>query len=232
MRKPASQNAMSERITHQPSPIELLFPQGLALLEPKPIQSLPQDAKALERWINRFIIEPKWRGIRAAAEIQADGQVRILTKEGYIAGFPDLRERLKRLRQGRTILLDGEIIAGAGKTAREEQTVSSQAFSGFIHERGNIKFVAFDLLMLDDVSLIDFPIQGRKRALARIIPYDTQRELNIGLTDFALEDHLSFMGGAQRERFEGVVLKRKGSKYREPHPRARAPHPWLKYKFR
>ena len=220
---------MSERIIHQPSPIEILFPQGLALLDPKVQGKLPID---IERWIGGFIIEPKWNGIRAAVEID-NGNIRILTKEGNrVTGLPNLQDRIRRLAGRRTgLVLDGEIISGGGKTDRERQTVINQIFSRGQRETGGIKLITFDVLMFDGVGLVEFPIEGRKRALARLIPQELQAELNIGVTEFAVENHLTFLEGAMSERFEGIVLKRKKSRYGEPHPRSGQPHPWFKYKF-
>src|SRR5262249_909240 len=85
-------------------------------------------------------------------------------------------------------------------------------------------FYAFDVLSYNDEDLRDLPLLARKARLRALVPSNTGRLLYL--------DHLEERGVALFERvcaldLEGIVAKRKTSKYRATEQRSRD---WIKIK--
>lgn len=204
-------------------PQEAPFPKRIEFLRPDKVDNVPKDFRGLS--------EIKWNGIRAGAFVQ-DGKVRILTRGQKTAtGFHWLEEGLGQI--GHTVLLDGEIISGVGKTRRDRTFVIGQQFTRPwrpVKDEG-FSYVVFDITYLDGRNLRNLPIEERKRILASIIPSSLQVERRIYVNHFEEEDHESLKEAAQKDGFEGIVLKEAESEYKRYKTLTGSRPPWKKIVF-
>lgn len=123
-----------------------------------------------------LVYEPKWDGFRAIVYVDGDSVelgsrgAKMLTRY-----FPELVESLRRgIRT--SCVLDGEIVVRSGEAGAER--LDWEALSQRIHpaasrvttlsEQTPASFVAFDLLAIDDRSLLDEPFSVRRVSLERL----------------------------------------------------------------
>ncbi|TIO52984.1 MAG: ATP-dependent DNA ligase [Mesorhizobium sp.] len=155
-----------------------------------------------EGWIH----EVKFDGYRSQIVID-DEDVRIFTRRGldWTAKYRDLVESAKRLNVQRAII-DGEIIvlneAGVSDFGELRKAITRR--------QHDLYFVAFDLLHLNGHDLRDMPLGDRREVLQAMIPAGERIQFSEALPGTgAAVFHLVEQAG-----FEGVVSKRKDSKYR------------------
>lgn len=176
-----------------------------------------------------WALEMKWDGARALAYVD-HGQVRLLSRAGetVTVAYPELLGLRQALR-GRQAVLDGEVVAlGAGGWPDFEALqprihirapVAAQRLAATVP----VTYLAFDLLYLDGLSLLDVPYRQR-RALLEALRLDGPH----------WQTPPSFTGVAGREvlavsvahSLEGIVAKRLDSRY-EPGRRSSS---WVKIK--
>jgi bifunctional non-homologous end joining protein LigD len=150
-----------------------------------------------ETYFGNLLSPPTWID---AQEAIVDGEVVALDE----AGRPDfslLQERISQRRAG----------SGGGTSARQERS-------------GPLVYQVFDLLYLDGRSLLDVPLEDRKRLLRSVLR-DTNR---VRFASHVVGEGLAFMAAAKTQGLEGVVAKLRRSRY-EPGRRTPA---WLKLKIR
>ncbi|RRH89554.1 ATP-dependent DNA ligase [Mesorhizobium tamadayense] len=153
-----------------------------------------------------WIHEVKFDGYRSQIAIE-DAEVRIFTRRGldWTAKYRDLVETAKGLNVQNAII-DGEIIVlnddGVSDFGELRRAISRR--------QHDLYFVAFDLLHLNGHSLLDMPLEDRREVLHAIIPEGERIQFSEALpgTSSAVF-HLVEQAG-----LEGVVSKRKDSKYR------------------
>lgn len=177
-----------------------------------------------------WAFEVKWDGVRAIVVCEPGG-LRILSRNGneITEAYPELAG-LKDALGSRRVILDGEIIAFNG-----EGRPSFEALQSRIHLRGErevrrqseripVTLMLFDLLWLDDRSLVDLPYEER-----RLLLDDLGLSGDRWQTPASVVGEGSAMLQATRELgLEGVVAKRLDSSY-TPGRRSRD---WLKVKHR
>ena len=189
-----------------------------------------------------WLFEVKWDGYRVEAVVR-DGTARLWTRNRIDAAtyFPDLAGPAAWL-AAREAIVDGEVVAlnedgrpdfsllqdRTGLRGLEAATRrrSRDARRSNEEERGAIPIVymAFDLLHLDGRSLLEVPLEERKRALQRVLrPHPLVR-----FASHVAADGVAFTRAAADRGLEGVVAKRRLSRY-EPGRRSRD---WLKIKLR
>ena len=189
-----------------------------------------------------WLFEIKWDGYRVEAVVR-DGQARVWTRNRVDAAtyFPDLAGRADWI-AAREAVVDGEVVAldaegrpdfsllqdrtglrgleaATGRRSRDAAPLSAD-------ERRAIPlaYMAFDLLHIDGSSLLAVPLEERKRLLRRVIrPHPMVR-----YASHVVGDGEAFVGAAAERGLEGVVAKRRASRY-EPGKRSRD---WLKVKLR
>jgi bifunctional non-homologous end joining protein LigD len=159
--------------------------------------------------------EPKLDGYRVLAFIGEDG-VKLHSRRGLdLAGdFPKLAAELGRQAAG-GVILDGEIVAfdAAGRPSFQAMQNRGPA------ERA--VFYCFDLLYFAGVDLRKAPYHDRRRYLAQcLLPSPLVQLVH------AQEDGLALQAAALASGFEGVVGKRKESRYEA----GRRSASWLKVK--
>ncbi len=150
-----------------------------------------------------WVFEPKLDGWRAL--VYVDGTVKVRTRTGRdITDRVDHPQALTDL--GRRMVLDGELVADAGKAGDFYLLGPNLRASS----RRDITFVAFDLLVLDDDNLCDRPYRDRRSALEAL------NLVGPGLCTIRVLDGSprDLLDACAELDVEGVVAKRVDSPYR------------------
>jgi bifunctional non-homologous end joining protein LigD len=166
-----------------------------------------------------WLYEVKWDGYRAIARV-AGGEATLTSRRGN-----DLTERFRGVASAvaaavRTpdAVLDGEVCA------LDERGRSS--FSAMQQAKPDtpIVYYVFDVLEVDGESLVDLPLVERRKRLENLID---RRSKTVRISE-TFEDGKALFEAVKKEGLEGVVAKRKDSRYL-PGRRTRD---WLKVKAR
>jgi bifunctional non-homologous end joining protein LigD len=207
-------------------------------MDPAPayFQAMPQHVKpmlslasALPKKDAGWAYEFKWDGVRALVYVDG-GRVRAFTRndKSLLSTFPELRDIGLHL-GSRSAILDGEIVAldkdnrPNFSTLSKRLHVTSKPAIEKLRHTIPASFFAFDLLYLDDRSIMDLSYDDRRAALV---------SLKLQGETFATPPSITNTTGAKvldisRERgFEGVVIKRRDARY-SPGSRSGS---WIKVK--
>ncbi|MGW0802905.1 non-homologous end-joining DNA ligase [Nonomuraea sp. NPDC002799] len=163
-----------------------------------------------------WAVEMKWDGVRALAYIE-DGAVRLMSRNGkdITPAYPEL-QLMAGAAGGRAAVVDGEIVA-FDETGRP----SFEALQPRMHQRNPaavaeltravpVTFMAFDVLHLDDGSVVSRPYAERRRLLESTLTPGYRWEVPVWFPD-----HAARAFDSSRELgLEGVVCKRLSSPYR------------------
>jgi len=176
-----------------------------------------------------YIFEVKWDGIRAMISVE-DGQVRIHTRnqKDITKQFPELLAGDKSFR-ATCGLFDAEIVCldAAGKPEFRKvihrMSSSGESVIQSLSKSHPAKCYIFDCLYLDGRSLVNDPLMKRKEWLQDAIKKDTAYRVS----EF-VEDGNSLFEAAREHQLEGIMAKRKDSKYLP----GRRSDLWLKIKVR
>lgn len=196
---------------------ERLAPNGPT--EALPTTLSPMHAETADAPFNHvdWMWEPKLDGYRVLAFID-HGKVTLRSRRGGLelaADFPKLCGELAQ-QSVATMVLDGEIVA-FGADGRPSFNAMQNRSPG--NERA--VFYCFDLLHFAGVNLRDAPYAERRRYLSQCLLPSPQVQLV-----HATEDGVALHAAALDAGFEGVIGKRKSSRY-EAGKRSGA---WLKVK--
>lgn len=166
--------------------------------------------------------EPKFDGIRMLARVE-EGAAHLVTRNGNerTIDFPQVAAALEDLAGGRTLLLDGEVVAMRGGQPARFQTLQRRALDA--HE-GTNAFAVFDLLYRDGRDLTPEPWRERRAALEALLEGEDSPHL---LLSPRREDLHALLAEARGQELEGIIAKRTDAPYR-PGKRSRA---WLKLKI-
>lgn len=172
-----------------------------------------------------WLFEVKWDGFRVET-IVADGTVRLFTRNGHDAGvyFPRLLPSPAAWLRAKEAILDGEVVA-LDPAGRPDFGLLQARIAGEVDARtAPLVYEVFDLLRLDGRSLLDVPLEARKRLLRSVL-VDTPRVRYAGHVE---AEGRAFFEAAREQGLEGIVAKRRRSRY---EPGRRSPN-WLKVKIR
>src|SRR5216684_1856289 len=193
-------------------PAARLVPTGQT--EALPATLSPMHAESADAPFNHadWMWEPKLDGYRVLAFIGADG-VKLRSRRGLelAADFPRLAAELGK--QSAAMILDGEIVAfdASGKPS----------FNALQNRGSQTVFYCFDLLHFAGVDLRKVPYRDRRRYLAQcLLPSPLVQLVH------ASEDGVELHAAALASGLEGVVGKRKDSRYEA----GRRSASWLKIK--
>ena len=177
-----------------------------------------------------WLFEPKLDGIRAVAHVSG-GEARLCSRRGtdLTATYPGLVAALGAQPVAEAIF-DGEIVAfddrgvPSFELLQQRMNLGGELDIAAAEARIPVTYMAFDLLHLDGFDLTGAALEERKESLARVL-------LPVG--PVALVEHFQAEGkeayaGAVALGLEGVVAKRRGSRYL-PGKRSDA---WAKIKDR
>jgi bifunctional non-homologous end joining protein LigD len=149
--------------------------------------------------VSGWAVEPKFDGWRVGVEV--DDFVRVWTRNGH-----EITDRVPSAQRlaGRRIVLDGELISGAGTLADFYRLLGDLARGG-----GSATIVAFDVLALDDEVVTGLPYIERRALLEDLYLSGLAVAPSFPGTD--LDPLLESCGELG---MEGIVLKRLSSIYR------------------
>ena len=158
-----------------------------------------------------WIFEVKWDGTRALCHYDG-GKFRLQNRRLYDTTYryPDVRIVVKAKRA----ILDGEVvIMWEGRPSFEmlqkREHLTDADDIARIAKRLPATYVAFDILYLDGEDLTAKPLMERKRILAVTLE-ETESAV---LSDYVERDGETFYGICRERGLEGVIAKRKDSKY-------------------
>lgn len=200
-------------MAERPKPKEARFPKRIAPMIPIETRRLP--AKRLD-----WICEVKWNGIRAVAYIPNPQNITIrsITGRDVTDSFPELVSNFSILGERCSMILDGEIVAGDGKTIQDRKLAQERTHLGaknarFISRTNPCQFVIFDILFLGDINLTTLTLDERKEKLQSALA-----KVNIfGVTANLLvrRNFGPFVESIRKAGYEGVVFKRRKSPYKQ-----------------
>lgn len=146
-------------------------PHRMNLPVPPPVK--PMLAKAVKKIPPGMQYEAKWDGFRAI--VHRDGSELVLgsrTGKPLTRYFPELVAALLDNLPPRCVV-DGEIVvAQDGRLDFErlsERIHPAESRIKLLAERTPASFVAFDLLAVEDLALLDVPLEQRRRALTEVM---------------------------------------------------------------
>lgn len=201
--------------------------------DPYPRDIKPMLATLVEEPFDdpQWLFEIKWDGVRAIAYLRADGpkrEVTLRSRGGMTlnAQFPEVVDALYAQRVAGAVL-DGEIVALDDGGRAHFQFLQSRLHGDDgvrPHPAPLIAYYVFDLLHLNGHRLTDRALEERRKILeAALRPGAVVR-----VSDAIPANGRAFYQAAQRLGVEGIVAKRRDSRY-EPGARART---WLKIKVK
>jgi bifunctional non-homologous end joining protein LigD len=172
-----------------------------------------------------WLFETKWDGFRVEALV--GGGVAELWTRGqqdasrYFGRFLDPATWIA----ARTAIVDGEVVAfdahGDPDFALLQQRIRQRADPSGDHP---VVYEVFDLLELDGVSLLDRPLEERKRLLQDVLRDDPR----VRFSDHVIETGIAAYEAAKVRGLEGVMAKER----RSPYLPGRRSDTWRKFKVR
>ncbi|MBS7544271.1 DNA ligase D [Ancylobacter oerskovii] len=169
------------------------------------LATLVARAPTGENWLH----EIKFDGYRLQARIDG-GQVTLLTRGGldWTGRFgPALADALARL-PAETALIDGEVVVETGTGASSFPALQQDLAEG---RSERMRFYAFDLMHLDGRDLTGEPLTDRKAALHKLFAGAGDP---LRFSEHFEEDGATLLRHACRLSLEGLVSKRRDSRYR------------------
>jgi DNA ligase 1 len=205
-------------------------------VSPALAQRLPTAEEMIEK-MGKVAVEPKYDGTRLQVHMglkPPDGSVRIFTRnlENVTQMFPDIAEALIKEVKAKEVILDGEGIGFDEKTGLFlpfQETIKRKRKHGIEATSKDIplKYFVFDILYKDGRSLINIPLNQRRKILESVLR-DTNRKIMLSpqiITESAKE--LRQYHDEQIEKgLEGVVIK----KWEAPYDPGRRGFTWVKFK--
>lgn len=198
---------------------------GMTML-PAPVRPMLATAGDPPGGVAGWAVEFKWDGVRAVIAA-GGGEVRMASRNGndVTAGYPELSTVLAA-GMGGPVLLDGELVAldpaGRPDFGRLQQRMHLRNPTVDLLERVPVLLYVFDVLQLGDRSLLGESYDLRRAELDALALAELPGiEVPPSIVDVPAAE---LLGVARSHRLEGVVAKRRGSRY-EPGRRSAA---WVK----
>lgn len=170
--------------------------------------------------------EPKWDGIRAIAVCSDSTALITRNRNDVTVAYPEL-SRLHEQLVAIEAMVDGEIVAFEGGVPSFERLQQRMHVRDLrqverLSRSIPVVYMAFDLIYLDGRDLTGQPWEERRRLLEETV---VAAEV-IQVSPAVEEQGRALFDAASRQRLEGMLAKRRGSRY-EPGRRSRS---WLKVK--
>jgi len=163
-----------------------------------------------------WVFETKWDGFRMVACLER-GKVTLYSRNGKIISDPyrGVAQALERLKAD--AVLDGELVA------LDRRGISHfQLLQNALRAEATLRYCIFDLMFLEGEDLRDLTLVQRKERLRRLLP----KHPLLSFSAHRSQHGLKFFKQALEQGLEGIMAKRKSSKY---HSGARTSD-WLKIK--
>lgn len=181
-----------------------------------PMRALSREQVPVGLWQ----CEIKYDGFRVVAVLNA-GEAELWSRnhKPLSADFPEVVQALRKLKC-RNAVLDGEIVALDEAGRSRFQLLQARAHPG---GRPTLVYYVFDLLHRDGQSLVDAPLEERRKHLVLLAGKAAKL---VQLSPVFLVEPSELLAAARRQGLEGIIAKRPGSRY-EADRRSGA---WLKCK--
>lgn len=168
----------------------------------------------------RYTYEVKYDGYRILAA-KAGREVKLRTRNGndYTDRFAAIASAVRAV-GAREAVIDGEACV-VDADGRPSLGALQRFLSG--ERSGSLAYAVFDLLWLDGRDLRELPIEQRRELLEALV---ASAPAPISLSRSIEGDLVDILRIAKSSGLEGIVAKRKGSRYVAGHTAA-----WLKLKF-
>lgn len=209
--------------------LRALTPRPLLAIKPMLAQTADSLEAAWERGPGGFALEYKLDGARIQIHV-ADREVRLFSRRlhGVTGSLPDVVSEVQQALGGRSIILEGEVIAiqPSGRPRPFQDLLQRYRRLHDVEEalRGvPVRLFLFDLLFEDGEPLLGVPYAERWRRLERLRP---QVRLVPRRLPGSLAEAQDFYREALEAGHEGLMLKRLDSPY---VPGMRGGH-WMKLK--
>lgn len=166
-----------------------------------------------------WLFEIKWDGFRALVTIQADGRVELVSRNGkdLLPRFPELAGLGKSFR-GAPLIVDGEVVALDAEGKSSFQRLQNHGMT----KGARVTFAVFDVLYAGGRDLRGEPLETRKEILEGLVKKGSKDVL---FSSHVVERGRSLFALAQKRGLEGIVGKRRDSRYVERRTRD-----WVKIK--
>ncbi len=208
----------------KPKPVELdkklksLLKKGKACSMPKHIEPMLATLVNAPAESGEWIYEMKWDGYRALAYLNGSTvELRSRNNKSFNEKFYPLYKAMQEW--GIHAVIDGELLV------LDEAGVPD--FSGLqlwrSEDDGQLAFYAFDILWLDGYSVMDLPLEERRRLLKAVMPSSIP---SIRISETIEDSGKEAFEQAEQLHLEGVMAKKSGSRY-IPGSRSKE---WLKIK--
>src|SRR5256885_3712191 len=174
-----------------------------------------------------WLFEIKYDGVRVFAA-RADERVELRGRSGLVVSerYPEVVRALRALPLDRFVL-DGEIVAldESGRSSfqrlQARMNLTRAVDIELMQREVPVSGIVFDALALDGYDVRALPLERRKELLALLLP----ARAVVSRGDYVLEHGREFYEAAAEQRLEGIVAKRRLSRYAAGRSRD-----WLKLK--
>ncbi len=171
--------------------------------------------------IGKCAIEPKYDGLRMQIHILSDKSIKIFSRnlEDVSYMYPDLQVKVGRTLKVKTAIIEGEAIGYNPKTGKHlpfQETVQRKRKYNIETKMQTVplRLFVFDLLLLNDESLLDVEYVQRKEKLKQLVK---KTSADILLTKEEVTDKIdrikALFQQALRQGLEGIMAKKLDGKY-------------------
>ncbi|MEU4709393.1 non-homologous end-joining DNA ligase [Nocardia salmonicida] len=162
--------------------------------------------------------EMKWDGVRAIAHCAPTGISLWSRNLREITGsYPEIVTALTEITDGRTMLLDGELVApdnhGAPSFSRLQRRMHVRRPTALLIDQVRVDYIVFDLLGVDDQTLLDDPYRTRRAELADLTLDDGEHVRVPPMWPLAETAAEELLRVAADSGMEGIVCKHGDSVY-------------------
>ena len=156
-----------------------------------------------------FIHQIKWDGIRGICVIE-DGAVSVFSKSGRnaTAAYPELALLTNQL-DAQQAVLDGELVVFVdGRPSFYHALKRSRVHGSAVVAQYPVRYIVFDLLMLDEQDMRQKPIEQRQTLLK-----ERFTDSAVAALADSFDDGEALFALMEQRNMEGIVSKRRGSVY-------------------
>jgi bifunctional non-homologous end joining protein LigD len=181
----------------------------------RPMLATPADEVPHGDWL----YEIKWDGYRIVATVAgSEASLRTRKDQDYTQRFENVAKELVKAVKTPDCVVDGEVCA-LDEEGRPSFSAMQQG------KRGTpIVYFVFDLLEVEGESLVELPIEERRKRLEKLLD---KRNRTVRYSE-TFDDGDALLEAANQQSLEGIMAKRLGSKYLP----GRRSSEWLKIKGR